>query len=97
MDALIAKFMRICYSWYLKHVRIWVFSMRHIRRYARYLELWLLITNGSDLNIDLKGRAISDTGVKTLFADMFDIPNDVKFDSDFTLQASDGLDLTPWL
>lgn len=46
-----------------------------------------------NLNIDLKGNSINDTGVKALFADMFNIPNEVKFDSDFSLQASDGLDL----
>ncbi len=52
-----------------------------------------LNVDDNDLLLSLKGDHVTDLGIRTLFADSFNLPDQVKFDSNFTLFAEDGLDI----
>ncbi|MGH1467878.1 MAG: translocation/assembly module TamB domain-containing protein [Bdellovibrionales bacterium] len=52
-----------------------------------------LNVDDNDLLLSLKGENVTDLGIRTLFAKSFNLPDQVKFDSNFTLFAQDGLDI----
>lgn len=53
----------------------------------------LLDVKDTDLKLDLKGTQITDLGVRTLFFDIFQLPEDIKFDANFSFLAQNGIDL----
>ncbi len=58
-----------------------------------YSGLVILNVEQDDLLLDVKGKNITDIGVRTLFKNLFSLPEQIQFNADFSLFAKKGLDI----